>query len=78
MSYGSKATAQVIKDIMFKQHSLSDIEEVEHLTDEEKNKILKEIYHFIDTTLENSVEELTQTIEEIKEKVRNFTEKTEE
>ncbi len=61
---------------MFKEHELSDTAEIEQLTEEEKSELLTKIYHFISVTLENSVDELAKTIEEIKEKVKNFNEKT--
>lgn len=58
MSYGSKAFAQVIFD-MYKK-------DINTMGEQEKTELLIHIKTFVDTTLENSVENLTEAIESAK------------
>lgn len=75
MSYGSKAFAQVVYD-KYKPYITDDFN-VETLTDEEKNMLLNDVYHFIKTTLDVSIQSIEENLMRIKEKTNKFTQSKE-
>ena len=60
MSYGAKAFSQVVKDL-YKPY-IEKYENITKVPEAEKTELLYSIYQFADKTLENSVENLQETI----------------
>lgn len=68
MSYGSKALAQVVKD-MFKPY-IETNDDIYSISEDEKNELLNNVYNFINKTLEVSVEALNETINSLIERTK--------
>lgn len=63
MSYGTKAIAQTIKDMInIHTKNSSDITDIASLSSEQKDELLNAIVHFINTTVDATASEVTQAI----------------
>lgn len=63
MSYGAKATAQTIKDIITAHvGKAQDITNIDSMTDSQKDEILSAVIHFINTTVSSDTKEVAKVI----------------
>lgn len=60
MSYGAKATAQTIKDMI--SNHVKGLQDITFLSNEQKNELLSAVIHFIDTTVSSDTTEVAKVI----------------
>lgn len=60
MSYGAKATAQTIKDMI--DNHVKGLQDITFLSNEQKNELLNAVIHFINTTVSSDTTEIAKVI----------------
>lgn len=60
MSYGAKATAQTIKDMI--DNHVKGLQNITFLSNEQKDELLNAVIHFINTTVSSDTTEIAKVI----------------